>query len=73
MTKSMIAALVALGLIGTVVIAQPYGNRPGSLEDFLGRLDRDNPNSNLDCTVRKRINRYGDIIWLRMECRGERR
>lgn len=72
MNKSVIlTAAAAVGLlagVGGMAVAQPRPSNP--LEDFLGRIGRDNPNQALGCNVIKRIDRRGDIVYLQMTCRA---
>lgn len=52
----------------SVAEAQGRGN---PLEDFLGRIVRDQPNREaLGCNVVRRLDRSGDIVYLRMDCRA---
>jgi len=71
MNKFLIPVLgLALAIPAATVVAQPGpGNNPfRNLEDFFGRMERNNPNPALGCVTQKRLNRRGDIVWLRMEC-----
>lgn len=72
MNRSLIVAGVALALVaGGLAYAQP-DRRYNPLEDFLGRIGRDNTNRPLDCQVIRRLGRDGDIVYLRMECHARR-
>jgi hypothetical protein len=69
-TALIIAAVVALSAPTAVLLAQPYGQHDNPLEDFLGRLGRNQVNVPLQCDTQRNIDRDGDIVWLRMECRA---
>ena len=65
----ILAAIYAITMLAPLLNAQPaYRGNP--LEDFFNRMDRNNPNPRLSCDTYKRLNRQGEIIWLRMECRA---
>lgn len=71
---ALVAAAFATAATTGVAYAQ-YRDRDrdqNPLEDFLGRIGRDNPNRPLTCNVSRRLGRDGDIVWLRMECRANR-
>lgn len=77
--KAVIAVVASMVVITTALIAfaavpaqaQRYPDRDGGrVIDWLDRLTRDTGNEPLNCTITKRLDRRGDIILLRMECRG---
>lgn len=70
MFKHLLMAATAVSLVALPMVAQAQYRGPSNpLEDFLGRIGRDNNNPALGCNVVKRINRQGDITYLQMTCR----
>lgn len=68
--KKLLIPLAGLALAftaGSVVQAQA-GNPFRNLDDFFSRMERNNPNPALNCNTFKRLDRRGDIVWLRLEC-----
>lgn len=66
----IIAAIYAITMLMPLLNAQDrYQRNP--MEDFFRGLEGRQTNPSLDCTVNRRINRNGDIVWLRMDCRGD--
>jgi hypothetical protein len=79
-------ALISLVSLGVIVAALAYGATSafaqypayergrvgdrGTLDDFFDRMGRNNPNPTLTCNTYKRLNREGEIVWLRLECRA---
>ncbi len=61
-------AMIGVGALPA--LSQPYGQRYDPPDSFFNFLDRNTTNRALNCSISKRINREGDIVWLRMDCRA---
>lgn len=71
MLKNVLMAVTAASLVAIPMVAEAQYRGPSNpLEDFLGRIGRDNPNQALGCNVVKRIDRQGEIVYLQMTCRA---
>lgn len=71
MFKYLLGA-VALGTAAVAALAQPGpfgGNSPFNWDRDFPRIFGRANNPDLHCTVQRRIDRRGDIIWLQMTCR----
>lgn len=68
----LFAITAALLLWGATASAQP---RPSynPLEEVFRSLERGRTTTALNCSAETRLNRRGDVIWLRMTCEGDRR
>lgn len=62
----LLILLVLSGLAGAAVAQYPAPPYPGDWGRIFGRTD----NPNLACSIQRRINRDGDIVWLQMNCRA---
>jgi Ca2+/H+ antiporter len=68
----IMAALYAISLLAPMVNAQGrYERNP--LEDFLRGLEARQGNSNVNCNIQHRLDRRGDIRWLRVDCSSDAR
>lgn len=63
----IIAAIYALKLLVPLASAQP------AAPDILDRILRRTDNSALVCNIYRNVDRDGDIRYLRMDCRADRR
>jgi hypothetical protein len=66
----IMAALYAISLLAPMVNAQ---TRYNPLEDFLRGLEGRQGNSNVECNIQHRLDRRGDIRWIRIDCQADRR
>lgn len=77
MPRTIVALLLLIvgSVVSGVAIAQyvpPPAGRDyprGPLAEF---FDRNTPNPRLVCETYKRLDREGDVVWLRLECRADR-
>jgi hypothetical protein len=67
----VIAAIYAITMLMPLLHAQPSRYQRNPMEEFYRGLEGRQTNPNLNCTVNRRINRNGEIVWLRMDCRGD--
>jgi len=68
----VLVVLVIFWLISQsgLVNAQVRGHNP--LEDFLRGIETRQGNSNVNCNIQHRLDRRGDIRWIRIECNDRR-
>lgn len=67
----IIAAVYAISMIAPMLDAQVRRGNP--LEDYLYGLENRQGNSTVSCNVQHRLQRNGDIRWIRIECTDNRR
>lgn len=66
----IVAAVYAITLLAGMVNAQ---QRYNPLEEFLRGIETRQGNRDLDCNVQHRLDRRGDIRWIRIDCSQDRR
>lgn len=74
MKKFLIPLLgLALAIPAAVSVQAQPDNPFRTLDDFFRQAERNNPNPALGCVTQKRLNRRGEIVWLRMDCNAYNR
>lgn len=64
----LLALTPATVLPTAMLLAHPERDRP--VEDFIRKLVTPKQNIPLVCTASRRLNRDGDVVWLRLDCRA---
>lgn len=68
----VLVVLVIFWLVSQSGVAFGQSRSHNPLEDFLRGIETRQGNSNVNCNIQHRLDRRGDIRWIRIECNDRR-